>query len=147
MSKKKRLAYILSIINQQDVSTQDELTELLTNQGFDVSQSTVSRDIKELNLIKLDERGKYKYVQPNSLNNNLSPQLISLFKQIIVSIECANNLIVIRTLSGNASAAGMAIDEMRFPQVLGTVAGDDTVLVIAKTNADAEIVLKSLRTL
>ena len=147
MSKKKRLAYILSIINQQDVSTQDELTELLTNQGFNVSQSTVSRDIKELNLIKLDERGKYKSVQPNSLNNNLSPQLISLFKQIIVSIECANNLIVIRTLSGNASVAGMAIDEMRFPQVLGTVAGDDTVLVIAKTNADAEIVLKSLRTL
>ena len=70
-----------------------------------------------------------------------------MFKHITVSIECANNLIVIRTLSGNASAAGMAIDEMRFPQVLGTVAGDDTVLVIAKTNADAEIVLKSLRTL
>lgn len=147
MSKKKRLAYILSIISQKDVSTQEELTELLTNQGFNVSQSTVSRDIKELNLIKLDECGKYKYVQPNSLNNSLSPQLINLFKQIIVSIECANNLIVIRTLSGNASAAGMAIDEMRFPQVLGTVAGDDTVLVIAKTNADAEVVLKSLRTL
>ena len=73
--------------------------------------------------------------------------IINLFKQITTSIEFANNLIVVKTLSGNASAAGMAIDQMHFSQVLGTVAGDDTVLIVTKSTADAEIVIKGLRSL
>ena len=125
-----------------------ELTKQLQDKGFNVSQATVSRDIKDLNLVKVEGvNKKFKYAKIDIINQNLSPQIISLFKQIVVSIECANNIIVVKTLSGNASAAGMAIDQMHFPQVLGTVAGDDTVLIVTKTSFDSEIVIKGLRSL
>jgi len=146
MSKKNRLLKIVEIIEKYAISTQEELTEKLTFLGFDVSQSTVSRDIKELNLVKVETNGGVKYAKV-AVGKKISEQIINLFKQITISIEVANNLIVIKTLNGNASAAGMAIDEMDFPQVLGTVAGDDTVLIVAKSNADADVVVKSLRTL
>ena len=147
MSKKERLLAINNIINEFEVDTQEELTERLNAMGFNVSQATVSRDINELNIVKVEgenKKFKYKTVETNLC---LSPKIVDLFKQITLSIACANNLIVIKTLAGNASSAGMAFDEMKFPQVLGTVAGDDTLLVIAKTNSDAEIIMKKLRTL
>ena len=126
----------------------EELTEKLIEKGFNVSQATISRDIKELNLIKVDGANKkQKYALVEDFSTKLSPKLVSLFKQITVSIESANNLIVLKTISGNASAAGMAIDEIKLPQVLGTVAGDDTLLIITKTSADAEIVVKGLELL
>ena len=147
MTKKERLNAILNLIENNEICTQEELTDALIKLGFDVSQSTVSRDINELNLIKTEGTDKkFKYAKPSATTEIVSPQLIALFKQIVVSMASANNLIVIKTLSGNASAAGMAIDEMRFSQILGTVAGDDTLLVITKTNSDAEVVLKTLRT-
>ena len=124
------------------------MTKQLQDKGFNVSQATVSRDIKDLNLVKVEGvNKKFKYAKIDIINQNLSPQIISLFKQIVVSIECANNIIVVKTLSGNASAAGMAIDQMHFPQVLGTVAGDDTVLIVTKTSFDSEVVIKGLRSL
>ena len=148
MTKKDRLNKILSLIEEDEICTQEELTDRLTSLGYNVSQSTVSRDINELNLIKTEGVDKkYKYIAANKSASKITPQMISLFKQITVSMQCANNLIVIKTLGGNASSAGMAIDDMHFPQVLGTVAGDDTLLVITKTNADAEIIIKSLRML
>ena len=148
MNRKERLKIIVNTIENNSIGTQEELTEKLLALGIPVSQATVSRDIKELNLIKIDNGANgYKYAKPIQGDGGMSPQILSLFKQIVTSIECANNLIVIKTLSGNAGTAGMAIDEMKMPQVLGTIAGDDTVLIIARTNADADIVLKSLRTL
>lgn len=147
MAKNIRHNEIIKLITEKNVGTQEELTFLLIEKGFDVSQSTVSRDIKELNLIKIESETGYKYAKAEINENNISPQIINLFKQITLTIEIANNLIVIKTLSGNASAAGMAIDEMKLSQVIGTVAGDDTVLVITKSNTDAEIILKSLRTI
>lgn len=148
MSKNSRHQAIIDIINEYDVSTQEELTDRLIKRGFDVSQATVSRDINELNLVKSEGvNKKYKYTKIERGEKDISPQIISLFKQITVSIESANNLIVVKTLSGNASAAGMAVDEMKFSQVIGTVAGDDTLLVVTKTNADAELIVKGLRTL
>lgn len=148
MSKKLRHDAIIDLITKNDVATQEELTAELINMGFDVSQATVSRDIKELNLIKVEGvNKKFKYVKVEVGKSDLSPQIINLFKQITTSIEFANNLIVVKTLSGNASAAGMAIDQMHFSQVLGTVAGDDTVLIVTKSTADAEIVIKGLRSL
>lgn len=147
MSKKERLIAIENLITEFEIDTQEELTAKLLDLGYTVSQATVSRDINELNLIKIE--GKYKKFKYAKVDTtiDLTPQIVNLFKQVTTSVACANNLIVIKTLSGNASAAGMAFDEMHFPQVLGTVAGDDTLLVVAKTNADAEIILKSLRTL
>ena len=148
MTKKERLLIIENIINENEVSTQEELTEHLIQKGLNVSQSTISRDMSELNLIKVEGLiKKFKYAKVQSTGAGLSPQLINLFKQVTLSIASANNLIVIKTLAGNAGTAGMAIDEMRFSQVLGTVAGDDTLLVIAKSNADAEIIIKNLRSL
>lgn len=148
MIKKSRHEAIINLINSVDVSTQEELTEKLNEQGFNVSQATISRDIKDLSLIKIEGANKKtKYVKMDLVQNKLSSQRISLFKQITLSIESANNLIVLKTLSGNASAAGMAVDEINFPQVLGTVAGDDTLLIITKTSSDAEIVLKGLKSL
>jgi transcriptional regulator of arginine metabolism len=148
MSRKARLNKILEIISTNEISTQDELTEKLVQNGFNVSQSTVSRDINELNLIKIEGSTlPYKYAKAQVMQNEVPNSIINLFKQITTSIECANNLIVIKTLSGNAGTAGMAIDSMHFPQILGTIAGDDTVLVIAKSNVGAEIILKTLRTL
>ena len=148
MIKKSRRDAIIDLIINNDISTQDELTERLIAMGFEVSQATISRDIKELNLVKVEGTNKkYKYAKIDLSEHEISPQLINLFKQITTSIDCANNLIVVKTISGNASAAGLAVDEINFPQVLGTVAGDDTLLIITKTASDAEIVVKGLKSL
>jgi transcriptional regulator of arginine metabolism len=147
MNRKERLKIIIRAIENENIRTQEELTSKLLSLGVSTSQATISRDIKELNLIKIDDGvGGYKYARPIQCEE-VPSRVISLFKQIVTSIECANNLIVIKTLSGNAGAAGMAIDEMKLPQVLGTIAGDDTALIIAKNNSDADVVVKSLRTL
>ncbi len=146
MSKKDRLRKILELIDTHEIDTQEELTSRLVDSGFAVSQATVSRDITELNLIKsAGNQRKYKYVKAPEVNANVSSKIISLYKQVTLSVTSANNLIVIKTLSGNANAVGMFIDNMHLPQVLGTVAGDDTLLIVTKTNSDAEIVVKSLR--
>ncbi len=143
MIKNSRRQAIIDIINKFNISTQEELTAKLVEKGFNVSQATISRDIKELNLIKVEQ----KYAVIEDFSQKLSSKLVNLFKQITISIESANNLIVLKTISGNASAAGMAIDELKFPQILGTVAGDDTLLIITKTSADAEMVVKGLEKL
>ena len=148
MTKKQRLSIIENLISKNEVSTQEELTALLVESGYEVSQSTISRDINELNLIKVEGvNKKFKYAKAETSKAKLNLQIVSLFKQVTLSMVAANNLIVIKTLAGNASAAGMALDEMHLSQVLGTIAGDDTLLVVAKTNADAEIIIKSLRAL
>lgn len=148
MSKKDRLQAILDIISKYEIDTQELLTSKLNSQGFNVSQATVSRDINELNIIKVNGISKkFKLAQVKTQLNPVPDKIISLFKQVTLSITEANNLIVIKTLSGNASTAAMVIDELRIPQIIGTIAGDDTLLVIAKNSSDAEIILKNFRTL
>ena len=147
MKKSERLKLISKIIQEKEISTQDELTSELILSGANISQSTVSRDLNELNLIKTEGLvKKFKYKQANITEGAPSAQIINLFKQVTVSMAVANNLLVIKTLAGNANTAGIAVDQMHFSQVLGTIAGDDTLLVVAKTNSDAEYILKSLRT-
>ncbi len=147
MTKNDRLNYIKKIIMEKEISTQEELTETLISAGFDVSQATVSRDINELNLIKVEGvNKKYRYHLPE-ITGETPQKIIDLFKSVTTSINSANNLIVVKTLSGNAGTAGMAIDNMKIPGVLGTIAGDDVLLIIAKTNGDAEVIVKSLRTI
>ena len=147
MTKKERHKKILELINEFEIDTQEELTSRLNEYGCDVSQATVSRDIKELDLIK--SAGREKKVKYLKLSNNVDipKKIIDLYKHVTLSISYANNLIVIKTLSGNASSAGMAIDAMHFPQVLGTIAGDDVLLIIAKSNSDAETIVNTLRTI
>ena len=148
MTKKERLSLILNLIANEEISTQEELTDRLVALNCDASQATISRDINELNLIKATGiTKKFKYVKADVQAKNLSPQMLGLLKQIVTSIDYANNLVVIKTLAGNANSAGIAIDEMQFPEVLGTVAGDDTLLIISRSNADAEMLVKTLKTL
>lgn len=148
MTKKARLGEILKLIELYEIDTQEELTEKLNALGYNVSQATVSRDINELNLIKISgAEKKYKYSKANISGDEIPSKIISLYKHVVLSVSYANNLIVIKTLGGNAGTAGMAIDAMRFPEVLGTVAGDDTLLVITKSNNDAETIVRSLRVL
>ncbi len=144
MNKKERQQLILDIIEQYEISTQEELTKKLNEAGKNISQATISRDIKELNLIKSDGKGvKSKYVRFSC--QQMSGKAVDLFKSITLSISHVNNLIVIKTLSGHGSAAAAVVDGMNFPQVMGTIAGDDTILVITHSEYDAQMIVKSLR--
>ena len=146
MTKKQRLEKILSLIEEQEFSTQEELTDKLNELGYNVSQATVSRDINELNLTKdAGKSRKFKYVKQLKVQPQVSDKIIELYKNIALSVTSANNLVIIRTLIGNGNSAGVAIDAMHFPQILGTVAGDDTLLIVTKTEKDAESLVKTLR--
>ncbi|WP_057978351.1 arginine repressor [Caloramator mitchellensis] len=139
-----RHSKILEIINHKDVETQEELVEELRNQGFDVTQATVSRDIKELKLIKvMSSSGKYKYAPLSHADNVLYEKLVNIFTQTVIDIEYVGNMIVIKTLSGSASAAAEAMDSLRLDGIVGTVAGDNTIFALARNPEKAhETVLK-----
>ena len=141
MSIEKRRERIKQIIQEVEVNTQGELARLLTVEGYSVTQATVSRDIKELGLIK--ERGKvlkYKYAEPKTLPFTVSDQKVStLLNAFIVSVKSSANLIVVKTLEGHASACGMAIDNLAIKGVIGSVAGDDTLLIVAEENSTAQV--------
>ena len=148
MTKKQRLSAISDLVEKEEISTQEELTTRLIELGYNVSQSTVSRDINKLNLIKAEGAGKrFKYVKTDITAKKIPAQRLDLLRHVISSVDYANNLVVIKTLAGNANSVGIAIDEMHFPEILGTVAGDDTLLIVARTNSDAEIIVKTLKTL
>lgn len=148
MTKKERIQKILDIIENNEIDTQEELTQKLVDFGFDVSQATVSRDINEMGLIKVNGVSKkFKYAKPLNFTEEIPEKIINLFNQVCVSIDCVNNLIVIKTISGNAGTAGMCIDEMKINNVLGSIAGDDTLLVITKSDKFAEDIVKNLQQL
>ena len=136
--KNIRQTAILSIIEQNDIETQEELASRLRQMGIDVTQATVSRDIKELRLLKvLSASGGYKYATADKAEHGLSDRFVRMFKDSVLSINYANNIIVIKTLSGSANVAAEAIDSMRLPQILGTMAGDNTILVIVPNEEEA----------
>ena len=131
--KYTRHSKILEIIESQEIETQEELSEELKTNGFNVTQATVSRDIKELRLIKvLSKSGKYKYATLESQNSILSDRMVRVFKDVIVSIECAGNILVIKTIPAGGQAGASAIDAANLDGVVGTVAGDDTIFVVIK---------------
>ncbi|SCY98810.1 arginine repressor [Alkaliphilus peptidifermentans] len=131
--KYTRHAKILEIIDNKEIETQEELSEQLRKMGLNVTQATVSRDIKELRLIKvLSKTGKYKYATLKSQDSILSDRLIRLFKDSILSIDHSGNLLVMKTIPAAAQAAASAIDAAGFDGVVGTVAGDDTIFVLIR---------------
>ena len=149
MTIQKRRERIKQLITETEINTQGELARRLTLEGFSVTQATVSRDIKELGLVK--EKGKilnYRYAIPvdNGLLNGVTEdRVVSLLKTFIVSVEAANNLIVVKTLEGHASACGMAIDSLKLSNVLGTVAGDDTLLIITTNDDSAQQIKQKIK--
>lgn len=130
-----RHAKILEIINNMDIETQEELAEELKESGIDVTQATVSRDIKELKLIKvLSNSGKYKYASISPIENVISDKLVTIFSQTVLTIDYVDNFIVIKTISGSAPAAAEAIDSLKWDGIVGSIAGDNTIFVLAKNS-------------
>lgn len=146
--KARRQALIREIVDTQSIQTQEELAQALREHGMVVTQATVSRDIKEMHLLKvLAEDGSYRYATMDKEEQGTSDRLIRMLADSVVSMDSANNLIVIRTLPGSAHVAGEAVDSLRWSEVLGTIAGDNTILVIARSNEDVEPVLRRFRAL
>lgn len=146
--KAKRQALIREIVESQSIQTQEELAEALRAHGMVVTQATVSRDIKEMHLLKvLSEDGSYRYATMDKGDQGMNDRLIRMLADSVIDLAYANNLIVIRTLSGSAHVAGEAVDSLKWPEVLGTIAGDNTILVIVRSNEEVEAVLKRFRSI
>ena len=144
--KTVRQVAILDIIEKQEIETQEELASALNARGIRVTQATVSRDIKELRLLKvLTPSGKYKYATGDQADNNLTDRFIRMLAESLRSVSSANNLIVVKTLSGSANVAAEALDSMHWPEVLGTLAGDNTVLLIIRSNEETLTVTSRIR--
>lgn len=136
--KKGRHAKILELIQTQEISTQDELLLELRNCGYNVTQATVSRDIKELKLIKiLSKSGKYCYAASSVKSIDIKSNLESLFSTSVISVDYAENLVIIKTISGMAQAVCTSIDAAGISDILGSIAGDDTIFLAAKTSEKA----------
>lgn len=146
--KAARHAMILELIEQFDIETQDELAEHLRQHNYSVTQATVSRDIKELRLIKaLSDIGTYKYATVDKAETGLQERFIRIFSQSVVSINAAGNLIVIKTIAGSASAAAEAADSMKWKELVGTIAGDNTIFIAVKDIKMVPDVIKRLQTM
>lgn len=137
--KSKRQEEILRIIEEVDVETQDQLLEHLKERGVSSTQATISRDIKELHLIKeLTGFGTYKYVvSERKTSLNFAGRLRTIFKEGVTSFDLAQNIVVVKTMPGLASAACAALDGMELPDMVGSLAGDDTAMLIMRTNEAA----------
>ncbi len=142
--KNKRHKKILEIINDRDIETQEELQEALVKEGFNVAQPTVSRDIQELMLVKVAfEKGKYKYVQ----SNNQEVRFSNLLIQTITTVDYAMNIVVVKCYTGMAQAACAMLDSMNYSQILGTIAGDDTIFILLKNEENARKLVSTLKNL
>ena len=127
-----RHAKILELIEKYDIETQDELAQKLCEEGFMVTQATVSRDIREMKLTKIaTERGKQKYSVITGNDTEITERLTRVFKEAVVKMDYAQNMIVIKTLEGMGMAVAVALDNMQNPEILGTIAGDDTVFCLS----------------
>ncbi len=140
MSTKLRREFIIKLIESSEIAKQNELVKILNQNGFKATQATVSRDINELGLIKTPgETVKSKYTLPKQKDDLhvTDEQAITLLRTFILSIENAQNLVVIKTLQGNGSACGMVIDKIKPDGVVGSIAGDDTLLIVTHNIHDA----------
>lgn len=144
--KKSRQEKILEIIESKDVETQEELANYLKEAGFAVTQATVSRDIRKLKLSKIsDGKGRQKYVASKREDGSVEDRYIRVLREGFTSIDMAQNLVVIRTVSGMAMAVAAALDAMKFPEVLGCIAGDDTIMVASRTVEEAGELIHKIR--
>ena len=144
--KNARQTAILSLIEQYDIETQEELAARLKEMGIVVTQATVSRDIKELRLLKvLSPSGGYKYATSDRADHGISDRLVRIFMDSVLSISHAGHIVVVKTLSGSANAAAEAIDSMHWQEILGTMAGDNTILVVVRTQEEVNAVVEKFQ--
>ena len=146
--KTRRQAKILELIQQNNVETQEELSAYLEREGYQVTQATVSRDIRELKLTKIaTDNGRQKYAVIADADIGMLEKYARVLRVGYVSMDIAQNILVIKTVSGMASAVCAAIDAMKMNEVVGSIAGDDTLICIIRTNDDAVMTMKKLRKL
>ncbi len=143
--KYSRHAKILELIEKYHIETQEELAEKLKEVGMDVTQATISRDIKELRLIKImtgDER--YRYAPVSHTEGAVANRLLTIFTESFISCDYANNIVVIKTLPGMAQASASAVDSLKWTEIVGTIAGDDTIMVVCRAEKIAEELVNRL---
>ena len=144
--KSARQIAILEIIAESAIETQEDLADALRLHGFQVTQATVSRDIKELRLVKaLSPDGIYRYVSSDKNENSLNERLIRMFSDTVISIDHAYNQIVVKTLSATAGIAAETIDSLQWPEILGTISGDNTIFIVVRSDEDAPVVVERFR--
>lgn len=145
MARNARQIKLLELIAENEIETQEELVGELQKSGFDVTQATVSRDIKELGLVKISTDGKKQRYTKERNDSNIASKFTDMFRHSVISIDYAANIVVIKTLVGSGNVAGAMIDRLKNKHVLGCVAGDDTVFAVLRTEAAAEEMSEQLR--
>lgn len=146
MHRNARQQKILEIITLKEIVTQEELCAELNKLNFNVTQATISRDIKDLKLYKVNgTEKKYRYACLESEDDSVNGKIRTLFRECVQTINFANNIIVIKTLRGNGSTAGVFVDSLQFKEIIGSIAGDDTLLIVVDTNENTARIADKLR--
>ena len=146
--KKRRQAKIIELISQNEIETQEELQDLLNRYGFEVTQATISRDIKELRLVKdLSNEGRYVYSSGKKSMDVINHRAGGIFNDTIITIDYAMNTVVIKCFTGMANAVCAAIDSMNLDEILGSIAGDDTIFILCRNEETASMFTNKLRTM
>lgn len=146
MQRSLRQQKILEIIATKEIDTQDELCEELNKYNFNVTQATISRDVKDLKLYKIaGSQKKYRYASIDTYVDSVTDRMTNLFKGCVLAINSANNLIIVKTMRGNGSAVGVFVDSLQISEIIGCVAGDDNVLIIVDSNDHTANVVELLK--
>lgn len=147
MTKKERQSRIIDLIREKDIDTQEELCSILKSEGYDVTQATVSRDINELKIKKIPAgNGKQKYAKViGGHDAHLAGKYIRVLKDGFMSMDNAQNILVVRTVSGMAMAVAAALDAMDMKEVVGSIAGDDTIMMAIRSTAETKVVMDKIR--
>ena len=144
--KTGRQSKIIEIIQKNEVETQEELSEYLVREGYSVTQATVSRDIRELKLTKISmNNGRQKYAILNDAPDDMSQKYARIMRDGFVSMDMAQNILVIKTVSGMANAVCAALDSMQMQEIVGSIAGDDTIMCAIRTVEDTTALMKKIR--
>jgi transcriptional regulator of arginine metabolism len=145
MLRSARHAKILEIISHKEIETQEELCAELNKLNYVVTQATISRDIRDLHLFKVAGiEKKYRYAYINDGESEISPKMKNLFRDCVLTLRAAQNLVVVKTLTGNGANAGAVVDKLNYEEIVGSVAGDDTLLIVCEDNAAAETVVMKI---
>ena len=143
--KERRLRAIADLIRGNALSSQEELAERLSSQGFAVTQATISRDLEQIGAVKVRRGGNLSYALPQEVRNGAGPRLAAVFRDWVRSVDPAGNMVVMKTPPGSAHLVGVALDNSELPEIVGTICGDDTIFVACRTAAEAEALSTKLR--
>lgn len=145
MLRSARHAKVLEIISTKEIETQEELCAELNARNLVVTQATISRDIRDLHLFKVAGiEKKYRYAYINDGESEISPKMKNLFRECVISVRAAKNLVVVKTLAGNGANAGAVVDKLNYGEIVGSVAGDDTLLVVCENDETAQTVVEKI---